>query len=179
MKEIIDVILYAATSHSGQFRKDGVTPYINHPLEVMHLLAHTGNISDHEILMAAVLHDVLEDTDATADELIERFGHRIATIVLELTDDMSLPKEERKRQQLLTCTKLSTEAKVIRISDKICNVYDILYAPPGDWSLQRRKEYLEWANAVVAKIRGTNEALETHFDELIIESLHSLELSQK
>jgi guanosine-3',5'-bis(diphosphate) 3'-pyrophosphohydrolase len=125
------------------------------------------------------LHDVLEDTDATAEELIERFGHRITNIVLELTDDMSLPKEERKRQQLLTCTKLSTEAKIIRISDKICNVYDILYAPPGNWSIQRRKEYLEWANAVVAQIRGTNEALETHFDELIVESIRNLETSRQ
>ncbi len=177
MKEVIDAILFAATSHAGQFRKDGVTPYINHPVEVMHLLAHTGNIADHEILMAAVLHDVLEDTDATTEELSERFGHRITDIVIELTDDMSLPKEERKRQQLITCTKLSSEAKVIRISDKICNVYDILYAPPGDWTVQRRKEYLQWASSVVAKIRGTNQALETHFDELIVESIRNLEIS--
>lgn len=178
MKEVIDAILFAATSHAGQFRKDSITPYINHPVEVMHLLAHTGNISDNEILMAAVLHDVLEDTDVTAEELSERFGQRVTDIVIELTDDNSLAKEERKRQQLLTCKGLSYEAKVIRISDKICNVYDILYAPPGNWDIERRRAYLEWANSVVSLIRGTNEQLETHFDELIIESVRNLEIKR-
>lgn len=179
MKEVIDAILFAATRHTGQFRKDGVTPYINHPIEVMHLLAFTGNISDPEILMAAVLHDVIEDTDTSADEIAERFGQRVADIVLELTDDISLNKEERKHQQLLGCTGLSDAAKLIRISDKICNVYDILYAPPGDWDMQRRKEYLAWANSVVIKISGTNEGLEKHFEELVIESVRCLEMSRK
>jgi guanosine-3',5'-bis(diphosphate) 3'-pyrophosphohydrolase len=179
MKEVIDAILFAATCHAGQFRKDGVTPYINHPIEVMHLLAFTGNITDEEILMAAVLHDVVEDTNTTVEEIAERFGKNVASIVLELTDDISLSKEERKHQQLVSCKKLSHAAKLIRISDKICNVYDILYAPPGDWDLKRRKEYLAWANAVVCKIEGTNEGLERHFDELIIEGVRSLEMSSK
>lgn len=177
MKEVIDAILFAATCHAGQFRKDGVTPYINHPIEVMHLLTFTGNINDEEILIAAVLHDVIEDTDTSAEEIAERFGQNVANIVLELTDDISLSKEERKQQQLLTCKGLSPAAKLIRISDKICNVYDILYAPPGDWDLQRRKEYLAWANSVVSKINGTNEGLEKHFEELIIEGIRSLEIS--
>lgn len=179
MKEVIDAILFAASSHAGQFRKDGVTPYINHPIEVMHLLAHTGDVSDKEILMAAILHDVIEDTDVTAEEIGERFGKHIADIVLELTDDVSLTKEERKRQQLLTCEGLSHGARLVRISDKICNVYDILYAPPGDWGMKRRQEYLAWANAVVMKIRGTNSGLETHFDELMIEGMRCLEMSKR
>ena len=175
MKELIDAILYAASSHAGQLRKDCVTPYINHPIEVMHLLVYTGGIEDHEILMAAVLHDVIEDTSVTAEDIAERFGKNVASVVLELTDDVTQPKEERKRLQLQNAGKLSRAARLIRISDKICNVYDMLYAPPGNWDLKRRKEYIEWANAVVKKISGTNEGLESHFEELIEESFRFLE----
>jgi guanosine-3',5'-bis(diphosphate) 3'-pyrophosphohydrolase len=175
MKEVIDAILFAASCHAGQTRKDGITPYINHPIEVMHLLAFTGEVSDPEILMAAVLHDVIEDTNTSVEEIEERFGKKVADIVLELTDDTTLSKEERKVQQLLTAGGLSPAARLIRISDKICNVYDILYAPPGNWDIKRRKEYLAWANSVVTKLSGTNAGLETHFEELILEGFRFLE----
>jgi guanosine-3',5'-bis(diphosphate) 3'-pyrophosphohydrolase len=175
MKELIDAILFAAGSHAGQLRKDCVTPYINHPIEVMHLLVYTGGIEDPEILMAAVLHDVIEDTSSTAEDIAERFGKKVASIVLELTDDTTLPKEKRKQLQLQHAGKLSQAARLIRISDKICNVYDMLYAPPGDWDIRRRLEYLEWANAVVKKIPGTNQGLESHFEELIQEGFRFLE----
>ncbi|MDQ3110992.1 MAG: HD domain-containing protein [Bacteroidota bacterium] len=177
MKQVIDAILFAATNHAGQFRKDGVTPYINHPIEVMHFLAFTADISDEEILMAAVLHDVVEDTSVTVEEIAQRFGQNVADIVLELTDDISLSKEERKHQQLMACDGLSYGAKVIRISDKICNVYDIIYAPPGDWDIHRRRAYLIWANSVIMKITGTNEGLEQHFEELMEEGFRCLEIS--
>lgn len=169
MKKVIDSILFAAESHAGQLRKDGNTPYINHPLEVMHLLAHTGGVEDQEILIAAILHDVVEDTPITPQEISDRFGERVTKIVLELTDDKSLSKEERKKQQLFTADQLSDAAKLVRISDKICNVYDILYAPPRNWDLSRRKDYLIWASQVVSKIRDVNVNLEMRFDELIVE----------
>lgn len=169
MKELTNAILFAAKSHSGQHRKDGLTPYINHPIEVMHLLQHSGYINDSEILMAAVLHDVVEDTDVTALDIAGRFGKRVASIVLELTDDKTLSKEERKRLQLLSTETLSPEARLIRICDKICNVHDILYAPPGNWTIERRIDYLNWAEAVVNKIRGTNETLEKRFEGLMKE----------
>jgi GTP diphosphokinase / guanosine-3',5'-bis(diphosphate) 3'-diphosphatase len=175
MNRLIDAILFAAQSHSGQYRKDGKTPYINHPVEVMHLLAHTGNVSDPELLVAAVLHDVVEDTQVTAHEISRRFGERVSKVVLELTDDKMLTKEDRKRLQLHLANHLSADARLIRICDKICNVHDILYAPPDDWDLRRRRDYLEWAKAVVDKIRGTNEELEKQFDELFEEGMKFLE----
>jgi guanosine-3',5'-bis(diphosphate) 3'-pyrophosphohydrolase len=174
MKKIIDAILFAAESHSGQLRKDGCTPYVNHPLEVMHLLANTGNVTDEDILASAVLHDVVEDTTVTAKEIAERFGEHVSKIVLELTDDKTLTKEERKKHQLSGASQLSNEARLIRICDKICNVYDILYAPPRDWNIARRLDYLEWSKAVIGKIRGTNEALEKRFDELFVEGIRFL-----
>jgi guanosine-3',5'-bis(diphosphate) 3'-pyrophosphohydrolase len=169
MELFTDAILFAARAHNGQVRKDGTTPYINHPLEVMHMLVHTAKVADSEILMAAVLHDVVEDTEVTSDEIADRFGLRISKLVLELTDDKHLDKEERKRQQLITADLISPSARLIRISDKICNVYDILYAPPGNWPVSRRIDYLNWAEAVIDKIRGTNEAMENRFDQLIRE----------
>jgi guanosine-3',5'-bis(diphosphate) 3'-pyrophosphohydrolase len=169
MELFTDAILFAARAHNGQVRKDGTTPYINHPLEVMHMLVHTAKVADTEILMAAVLHDVVEDTEVTSDEIADRFGLRISKLVLELTDDKHLDKEERKRQQLITADLISPSARLIRISDKICNVYDILYAPPGNWPVSRRIDYLNWAEAVIDKIRGTNEAMENRFDQLIRE----------
>jgi GTP diphosphokinase / guanosine-3',5'-bis(diphosphate) 3'-diphosphatase len=175
MKREIDAILFAAESHSGQFRKDGKTPYINHPVAVMHLLVHTGEISDPEILIAAVLHDVVEDTTVSPFEITDRFGERVSKVVLELTDDKMLTKEERKQQQLLSAHQLSREARLIRICDKICNVYDILYAPPGNWEMGRRKDYLVWAKAVIDKIRGTHAGLEKRFDELFEEGVKFLE----
>jgi guanosine-3',5'-bis(diphosphate) 3'-pyrophosphohydrolase len=175
IEKLVDSILFAAKSHAGQLRKDGKTPYINHPLEVMHLLLHTGKISDSDILIAAVLHDVIEDTNVTAAEIAERFGEHVSKIVLELTDDKTLSKEERKKQQLFSAGQLSDAARLVRICDKICNVYDILYAPPGNWEMSRRRDYLEWANAVVGKIRGINKNLENRFDELIAEGNRFLE----
>ena len=174
MKKIIDAILFSAESHSGQVRKDGVTPYVNHPLEVMHLLAHTGNVSDADILAAAVLHDVVEDTTVTAIEIANRFGERVCRIVMELTDDKTLTKEERKKEQLNGAEHLSSEARLIRISDKICNAYDILYAPPLDWKVERRIDYLKWAKDVIGKISGTNSELEKRFNELYVEGIRFL-----
>jgi GTP diphosphokinase / guanosine-3',5'-bis(diphosphate) 3'-diphosphatase len=167
MKALTDAILFAARAHSGQSRKDNRTPYINHPLEVMHLLLHEAEITDTEILMAAVLHDVIEDTAITGTEIEERFGKRVAVIVLELTDDKMLSKENRKRQQLEGIDLLSWEAKLIRIGDKICNVHDMLYRPPGEWSLERRRDYVEWAEAVVKKMPEVNQVLQKRFYELI------------
>ncbi|HTL80521.1 MAG TPA: HD domain-containing protein [Bacteroidia bacterium] len=174
MRALIDSILFASECHSGQFRKDGHTPYINHPLEVMHLLISEGGVEEQEILIAAMLHDVVEDTNVTAAEIQEKFGKRVAKIVLELTDDKTMTKEERKKEQLLSAKLLSSEARLIRLSDKICNVYDILYAPPGNWDMNRRRDYLHWAEAVIDKISGTNEALEKKFAELIKEGTRFL-----
>lgn len=166
MKRISKAIVFAAQSHAGQHRKDGKTPYINHPLEVMNLVVEHVDEPDEEVLIAAVLHDVVEDTNVTENEIAELFGKRVARLVAELTDDKMLSKEERKRIQLEEVHTLSAEGKLLRLCDKICNVYDILYAPPGEWSVDRRMDYLIWGKAVVDKIRGTHAGLETRFDEL-------------
>ena len=174
MKRVSQAIIFAAQAHSGQHRKDGKTPYINHPLEVMNLVVQHVENPDEDVLIAAALHDVVEDTLVTEAEIADLFGVRVSQLVAELTDDKMLTKEERKRMQLEEVHLLSDEGKLLRLCDKICNVCDILYAPPGEWTLKRRMDYLIWANAVVDKIRGVHPALEARFDELYREGVKLL-----
>lgn len=162
---------FAARKHIAQKRKgNDAAPYINHPLEVAHLLADVGNVTDHEILMAAILHDTVEDTGTTREELVEQFGERVAEMVLEVTDDKSLAKAERKQKQIEHAPHLSDGAKHIKLGDKISNIRDVLENPPDGWSDQRRLEYIDWGEKVVNGLRGANEKLENHFDELVAEA---------
>lgn len=161
---------FAADKHRDQRRKgECASPYINHPIEVAELLVRVGGVTDFRILQAAVLHDTLEDTQATAEELEARFGATVRGLVEEVTDDKSLPKAERKRLQVQHAPSLSAGARQIKIADKICNVRDVCMRPPRDWPMDRRLEYLAWAERVVAGCRGVNAALERQFDRILAE----------
>jgi guanosine-3',5'-bis(diphosphate) 3'-pyrophosphohydrolase len=176
MKHLSEAIVFAARCHSGQYRKDGKTPYINHPLEVMNLIVNNLEDPHNDVLIAAVLHDVVEDTNVTLAEIKSMFGVHVSKLVDELTDDKTLTKEERKRIQLAEVHTLSPEGQLLRLCDKICNTYDILYAPPGDWDVQRRLDYIHWSKAVVDKIRGIHPVLEARFDELYAAGVKLLKL---
>ncbi len=167
LKTLAQAISFAAKKHKTQKRKgaDG-EPYINHPLEVLNLLTNVGNIKDYDILIAAVLHDTIEDTETTKEEITKLFGSDVCKMVLELTDDESLPKAERKQLQIEHAPHLSLGAKQIKLCDKISNIRDIVENPPHDWSKERQIEYVEWGEKVVAGLRGANENLEKHFEVL-------------
>jgi guanosine-3',5'-bis(diphosphate) 3'-pyrophosphohydrolase len=162
---LMQATLFAAEKHRGQRRKDaGETPYINHPIMVVNLLANVGEITDLETLQAGMLHDTIEDTDTTADELEECFGPGVRSIVLELTDDKGLEKQERKRLQIEHAPHMSAPAKTIKIADKIANLTDLRTSPPATWREERIRQYVEWSRRVVAGCRGQNRALERHYD---------------
>ena len=162
---LIDAIAFAAVKHRDQRRKDAeASPYINHPIALVQVLAVEAGIDDIEVLVAAVLHDTIEDTQTSRKELAERFGESVAAIVAEVTDDKALPKETRKRLQIEHAQALSPKAKLVKLADKICNLRDIAHHPPVGWSDQRRKEYFAWAALVVEKLRGTHSTLEHLFD---------------
>jgi guanosine-3',5'-bis(diphosphate) 3'-pyrophosphohydrolase len=171
MKEVaalLQAVRFAAHKHQPQRRKDkDASPYINHPIEVAELLAAVGGVTDLPILIAAVLHDTVEDTSTTFSELEEAFGQDVRLLVEEMTDDKTLPKQERKCFQVAHAQQLSERAKQIKIADKICNVHDVTHAPPPNWSLERRQEYLQWAAKVVEGCRGSNANLEDRFDEVL------------
>jgi len=167
LTKLLQAISFSAKKHRYQRRKGGdAEPYINHPLEVVNLLANIGNVTDYEILMAAVLHDTVEDTETSPEELTELFGENVTRMVLEVTDDKSLPKERRKELQIEHAPHLSFGAKQIKLGDKISNVTDVLNNPPADWSDERKDEYIVWAANVVDALRGVNKELEEHFDRL-------------
>jgi guanosine-3',5'-bis(diphosphate) 3'-pyrophosphohydrolase len=163
---LVDALAFAALKHRDQRRKDpDASPYINHPIALARVLSVEAGLHDAKLLAAAVLHDTLEDTETTFEELRERFGKTVATIVREVTDDRSLPKAERKRLQIEHAEHLSQRARLVKLADKICNVRDIASNSPRGWSLQRRREYFDWAKAVIDQIRGTNKTLEKLFEE--------------
>ncbi len=162
---------FAAWKHDGQLRKgEGKTPYIHHPIEVTAILAEVGEVTDLDVLQAAVLHDTIEDTKTTAEELEALFTARIRGLVLEVSDDKSLDKLERKALQIKHAPHLSGEAKTIKLADKISNVTDVAFATPIDWPAERQLEYFDWATRVVAGLRGCNAALEAWFDKQVEES---------
>lgn len=166
LAKILNAAAFAAEKHTGQKRKDGHEPYINHPIEVADLLTDVGNVDDDEIIIAALLHDTVEDCGVTFAEIEERFGATVAGYVRELTDDKSLPKAERKRLQIEHAPHLSNGAKQIKLADKISNVRDVIDNPPEGWSDDRRREYVDWGEKVVAGLRGANPDLEARFDEV-------------
>jgi GTP diphosphokinase / guanosine-3',5'-bis(diphosphate) 3'-diphosphatase len=166
---LLSAISFAADKHRNQRRKDHeASPYINHTIAVATLLATEGNVDDETVLIAAVLHDTVEDTNTTFEELEKEFGPEVADIVREVTDDKTLAKEVRKLLQIENARKASPRAKQLKIADKICNIKDVLESPPKDWSLERRREYLQWAAKVVDGCRGVNPGLEKSFDKLLL-----------
>ena len=168
LSKLLQAASFAAKKHVSQKRKgNDAAPYINHPLEVVNLLANVGNIEDYDVLIAAVLHDTIEDTETTKEEITELFGEKVCEMVLEVTDDKSLPKATRKQKQVEHAPHLSTGAKLIKLGDKISNIRDVLENPPDGWSDERRLEYINWGERVINGVRGTNANLEKHFDKLI------------
>ncbi len=166
--KLLQAVRFAAVKHISQKRKgNDDAPYINHPLEVANLLANVGKVEDYDVLIAALLHDTVEDTETTKEEISEMFGENVANMVSEVTDDKSLPKAERKQKQIEHAPHLSFGAKHIKLGDKISNIRDVLENPPDGWSDERRREYVEWGEKVVGGLRGTNENLEKHFDDLV------------
>lgn len=163
---ILKAVRFAAEKHRDQRRKDErQTPYINHPIAVADTLRQFG-IEDVDVLVAAILHDVLEDTATSPEEITDAFGVRVLGIVQEMTDDKSLPKQRRKDLQVEDAPNLSEQARWVKLADKICNLSDMAKYSPVGWPLERCVAYVDWCEAVIAGMRGTHGGLEARFDEV-------------
>jgi guanosine-3',5'-bis(diphosphate) 3'-pyrophosphohydrolase len=173
---LLKALKFAAFKHRDQRRKDETaSPYINHPIAVAETLWEKGGIRDVATLVAGILHDILEDTDTSSEELQREFGLEVCSIVEELTDDKGMPRAARKLLQLENSGNISRRAKYIRIADKISNVEDIVHSPPARWSLKRREDYVIWAGKVVDALRGANENLERYFDTVFSQAIEKIE----
>jgi len=176
---ILKALRFSAEKHTDQRRKDAKSsPYINHPIQVAETLWSVGGVRDVNLLVAAILHDTIEDTDTTPKELETEFGEEVLSLVLEVTDDKSLPKQTRKQLQIEHAPHKSERAKMLKIADKLNNIHDIVKSPPSNWTLERKQEYLLWTEKVVAGLRGVSPALESQYDELLKEGKQSLGLEQ-
>ena len=176
LDHLFRALRFASEKHRLQRRKDAEgSPYINHPIAVATVLCAEAGVTDETTLLAAVLHDTVEDTETSFEELEQEFGAEVSELVRELTDDKSLRKEERKRLQIEHARTASERAKRLKIADKISNVRDILDTPPESWSDERRLEYLDWAGKVVSQCRGVEPRLEALFDGIVTTARNSIE----
>ena len=166
-KRLIQAAYFAAEKHKTQRRKDiEETPYINHPLSLANVLTVECGIDDVEVICGALLHDTIEDTETTEAELVAAFGENITRIVLEVTDDKTLDKIERKEAQVAHAPHISDQAKLVKLADKISNLRDISASPPSGWSVERKQEYFDWAARVIDGLRGVHPELEALFDQI-------------
>lgn len=163
-RKIVHIYTLAAAWHARQRRKGKARePYVNHLVEVAHLVTEATGGADIDLAIAAVLHDAIEDAGIKAAEIEALFGPQVAGLVLEVTDDKSLPPSTRKQLQVETTPHKSPGAKMIKLADKTSNLRSIRLSPPP-WPLERKRAYLRWSQAVVAGARGVNAALEDAFD---------------
>ena len=174
--DFLKALDFAAKKHRHQRRKDKTkTPYINHPIDVANILLNEAGITDESVLIAALLHDTVEDTDTTFEEIETRFGGVIRDIVDEVTDDKSLPKATRKQLQIEHAPHLSDRARLVKLADKISNIRDTANSPPDGWPPSRINEYLDWGKAVIGPIRGTHAQLENLFDQAYAQGKAAIE----
>lgn len=165
IQAILKAASFAARKHVSQKRKgEAAEPYVNHVLEVAHLVADALAEPDTNLIVAALLHDTIEDTGVSRADLVREFNADVADLVMEVTDNKSLRKEERKRLQVVNAPHKSARAGVIKLADKISNLRAILSSPPADWSIERRREYFEWAKQVVEGLKEPNPILKAEFD---------------
>ena len=165
LKLLLKALEFSAIKHRNQRRKDiDTSPYINHPISLANILCNEAHVTDVQVICGALLHDTVEDTETEPEELESEFGVEIKNIVMEVTDDQALAKHERKQAQIDHAAEISEQAKLIKLADKISNLRDVSSNPPPHWSLQRRKEYFDWAKKVIDQLRGTDARLESIFD---------------
>jgi (p)ppGpp synthase/HD superfamily hydrolase len=175
LRMVSEAALLAAQRHSGMARKGrGDEPYINHLAEVANLVSEATGGADAELVAAGWLHDTIEDTDTTREELAEKFSPRVATLVVEVSDDMGLPKDERRRLQVVGAPHKSPDAKLIKIADKISNIRARIVPEPSAEERADLADYVAWAEQVVAGCRGGNAWLDRTFAETVAKARSTL-----
>ena len=166
LRRLTKALLFAAEAHRNQRRKGAAQePYLNHLIEVLDLVVQATDGTDMDMVLAALLHDVVEDTSTTYEDIVANFGEHVAQIVHENSDDMSLPKDERRRARIAAMPLKSREAKIVKMADVISNLRAIAVSPPAGWSAERKLGYLNACRELVDAARGTEPGIERMFDE--------------
>jgi len=170
MEAYFRALEFAAHKHRFQKRKGaGGIPYINHPIEVASLLLSKMKNPSPEVILAAILHDTLEDTDTQAEEIESGWGEKVCSIVMEVSDNMKLPPLKRKEQQVIHADRLSPEARAVKMADKICNIRDILYTRIR-WIRWQKISYINWSVEIIQQISRSHPELEAEFRQTLKEA---------
>lgn len=172
VQQVLTAALFAAEKHANQRRKGlNAEPYLNHLIEVAQLVASATTPAETEVVVAALLHDSIEDVGVTEQELADKFSPAVAKLVMEVTDDKTLLKSERKRLQIVNAPKKSRGAGMIKLADKISNLRAIKSSPPVNWTDERKLEYVTWATEVVDGLSSPNQLLRAEFQKARLELL--------
>jgi guanosine-3',5'-bis(diphosphate) 3'-pyrophosphohydrolase len=156
---VFRALSFAAQAHAQQRRKGSGEPYVNHLIDVAELLVRVAGIEDEDVLAAAVLHDVVEDTSVSSDDVEVEFGPRVRALVDALTDDKELPKDERKRLQIEHMRHATPEVRMIKLADHCSNIATL----PECWGQERNAEYVRWSAQVACECAGVHEALDREY----------------
>lgn len=171
IRRVMAALAFAARAHANQRRKGAAQePYVNHLIEVAELVAEATGGGDEDALIAALLHDVVEDTPITAEELAAQFGAEVARVVVENSDDMTLPKDARRRARIESAPRKSARARLVKSADLISNLRAMAASPPAGWPVDRKLGYLEGCRALMDAARGPNPWIEARFDETAAET---------
>ncbi len=159
---------FAAEHHAGQSRKgEAAEPYVNHVADVACRVAEATGGADARLVAAALLHDTVEDTRATEEDIRVSFGDDVADLVMEVTDDQSLPDDARRQAQVDHAPHMTDRAKRLKLADKASNLTEIAESPPRDWSAERKRDYAGWAERVLAGLRGVDAGMERTLEHAI------------
>ena len=177
LKTFAEAVEYAAVKHHGQLRKGEDAPYIVHPLRAARLVMQAAPKLGYETaVIAAVLHDTLEDTTASHSDLVARFGAKVADVVAELTDESAGPIHDRKAAQAAKALNMSVMARIVKIADQTDNVNDVAYHPAVDWSDEKRMEYIDLSSKVVQACQAEDNPVITRLVSTFMEEAHRAKL---
>lgn len=161
---VVRAAYFAGEKHRLQRRSDiEQTPYINHPLELAHILTEEGDIYCMDTICASLLHDTLEDTETSPEELNKHFGEIITSIVIEVSNDMTLNSQQRREYELRKVASLSNKAKLVKIADKLANIRDVSTMPPAGWTREKKQNYFDFALEIVDQVKDASPRLHQIF----------------
>lgn len=170
VKHVLNALLYAAECHQSQTRKNMAhTPYIIHPMSVTQNLLSIGHVRDTDVIIASLLHDTIEDTQATYDDLKKRFGEKVEGLVREVTEDNKLAGQKKRKMQIVHALQTSKEASMIKLADKLYNLEALITEPPEKWTRERIDQYFEWSQVVIDNLPDANPDLKAAVHKVILD----------
>jgi len=157
---VLGAAIFATEKHKSQVRSnEKKTPYIIHPIEVADLVMKIGHVYDKDVLITALLHDVMDDTQTTYEQITSLYGTKVSSYLEEMTSKQGLSLKEQKKQQIMQAFRQNPSVAIIKLSDKLSNLKTLATSPPPSWSRDRIDQYFQWAQTVIENLPESNQLL--------------------